>query len=85
MVVITDGVSNVFPDQTIVEADLLKSQGVHIYAIGIGHFDSYEINAIASEPSSDNAFVLKDYSLLKDISSSIVKATCRGKIFNYCI
>ena len=79
MIVITDGVSNVLPDQTLVEAELLKRQGVHIYAIGIGHFDAFEINAIASEPSSENAFVLKDYSLLKDISSSIVKATCRGK------
>lgn len=77
LIVITDGVSNVLPDQTLVEAELMKRQGVHIYAIGIGQFDAFEINAIASDPSSENAFVLKDYSLLKDISSSIVKATCR--------
>ena len=78
VVVITDGVSNVLPDQTLVEAELLKRQGVHVYAIGIGHFDAFEINHIASDPASENAFVLKDYSLLKDISSSIVRLTCRG-------
>lgn len=78
MIVITDGVSNVLPDQTLVEAELLKRQGVHIYAIGIGHFDAFEINSIASAPSEENAFMLKDYSLLQNITVDIVKKTCRG-------
>ena len=58
--------------------------GVHIYAVGVGDFDTREINAIASDPSDQNAFILKDYNALGDISSSIVKKTCRGNTGIQC-
>jgi hypothetical protein len=54
---------------------------VHIYAVGIGQFDPTEINGIASKPASENAFVLSDFKALANISSSIVKKTCRGIVF----
>ncbi|KAK3599021.1 hypothetical protein CHS0354_012500 [Potamilus streckersoni] len=77
VVVITDGLSNIKSDQTIAEADLLKSNGVHVYAIGIGKFDRYEIDKIASAPADKNAFILEDYASLATISSDIIRATCK--------
>jgi len=58
--------------------------GVHVYAVGIGDFDTNELNGIASAPSSQNAYILSDYSGLSNISSSIVKKTCRGKQKTFC-
>ncbi|XP_052813420.1 uncharacterized protein LOC128240703 isoform X10 [Mya arenaria] len=77
LVVITDGVSNVQPDQTLIEANLIKEKGVHVYAVGIGEFDPAELNEIASKPASENAYILSDYSGLDNISNSIIKQTCR--------
>ncbi|KAL3854733.1 hypothetical protein ACJMK2_013983 [Sinanodonta woodiana] len=77
VVVVTDGLSNIKSEQTIIEADLLKSSGVHVYAIGIGKFDRYEIDRIASAPPSKNAFILEDYASLASISSDIIRATCK--------
>ncbi|XP_060566778.1 uncharacterized protein LOC132725621 isoform X26 [Ruditapes philippinarum] len=77
LIIVTDGVSNINPDETITEAKMLKDEGVHIYAVGIGNFDHYEINSIASPPAAQNAFILSDYTALGNISSSIVKKTCR--------
>ncbi|XP_052234869.1 uncharacterized protein LOC127847186 [Dreissena polymorpha] len=50
LVVLTDGVSNVNPDQTLVEAKLMKDKGVHIYAVGVGDFDSTEIKRHSQQP-----------------------------------
>ncbi|KAL5006010.1 hypothetical protein ScPMuIL_017168 [Solemya velum] len=77
LVVVTDGLSNINPENTIPEANLLKKHGTHIYSIGVGAFDPWELQAIASKPSSANSFVIKDYNALDSISEDLIRATCR--------
>lgn len=49
-----------------------------MYAVGIGKADRVEIEAIASKPASVNAYLLTEYDDLDNISSNIIKQTCRG-------
>lgn len=78
-IIITDGLSNVNAEQTIPEAELAKKQGIHIFAIGIGVSDGWELRAIASEPADSNAFMLQQFSDLWNISDKLIDATCKGK------
>ncbi|KAK3083543.1 hypothetical protein FSP39_025167 [Pinctada imbricata] len=79
LVVVTDGVSNVNPENTIPQAGFIKDSGTHIFAIGVGGFQPDELNAIASEPAADNAFLVSDYSDLFTLSDTIVSGTCKDE------
>ena len=74
----TDGLSNVNAEQTIPEADLAKRQDIHIFGVGIGVSDGWEIEAIASEPAVNNVHLLQDYNDLWSISDTLLGATCHG-------
>jgi hypothetical protein len=50
-IVITDGLSNINASSSYPEAEKAHEAGIHIYAIGIGLTDSYEIDAIATPPA----------------------------------
>ncbi|XP_025106489.1 collagen alpha-3(VI) chain-like isoform X11 [Pomacea canaliculata] len=76
-IVITDGLSNVNAEQTIPEAELARKQGIHIFAIGVGISDPWELRAMASEPADSNAFLLNDFTDLWNISSQLIDATCK--------
>jgi Mg-chelatase subunit ChlD len=68
VVVITDGRSN-SRSYTLAAAQRLKDNGVSIFTIGLGRYlDMYEINGMASEPISTNAFTLSQVS---DISGFV--------------
>lgn len=67
-------------EQTIPEADLAKAEGIHVFAIGIGVSDGWELRAIASEPADRNAFMLNEFSDLWNISEKLIDATCKGKL-----
>ena len=66
-------------EQTIPEAELARKQGIHIFAIGIGVSDGWELRAVASEPADSNAFLLQQFSDLWNISDKLIDATCKGK------
>ena len=75
---ITDGLSNVNAEQTVEEAERARQQGVHIFAVGVGVSDGWELEAIASKPSDANAFMLQRYEDLLGISDQLIDATCKG-------
>ncbi|KAK7502427.1 hypothetical protein BaRGS_00006380, partial [Batillaria attramentaria] len=81
VIVITDGLSNVNAEQTIPEAELAKAEGIHVFAIGIGVSDGWELRAIASEPADRNAFMLNEFSDLWNISDKLIDATCKDSGF----
>ena len=82
-IIITDGLSNVNAEQTIPEAELARKQGVHIFAIGIGVSDGWELRGMASEPVDNNAYMLQQYSDLWNISDKLLGATCKGSAFTH--
>ena len=76
--VITDGVSNINSRKTVPEAQLSRDVGVHIYAVGIGLTDTRELNAMASEPKTENSFAVKDFDELSGLERRIFSAICEG-------
>ena len=74
-IVITDGVSNVFKQNTIPEANRAKNEGVQMFAIGItNQINRTELQGVASR--NDWVFEVTDFVALADILNSIVRATC---------
>lgn len=78
-IVITDGVSNINSRRTIPDAELARDFGIHIYAVGIGLSDTRELDAIASEPASENSFNVADFDELSGLGAKIFTSTCVGK------
>jgi collagen type VI alpha len=79
-IIITDGLSNINARKTIPEAEKAHDAGIHIYAIGIGLTDTYEIDAIATPPWQKNRFEVTDFNELKSIEGAVFTAICGGKI-----
>ena len=75
-IVITDGVSNINSRRTIPEAEESRDVGIHIYAVGIGLTDTRELNGIASEPASENAFAVNNFDQLSGLGEKIFTASC---------
>lgn len=80
MIIITDGLSNINPEATIPEAELAKEQGVHIFAVGVGVQDPWELNAIASKPTDKNVFQVNDWEDLWNLPKELIDRTCKGMI-----
>ena len=80
-IVITDGVSNINSRRTVKEAEDSQDVGVHIYAVGIGLTDTRELNAIASDPYSENSFAVSDFDELRGLERRIFSAICEGTVF----
>jgi hypothetical protein len=78
-IILTDGVSNVNSRETIPEAERVRSEGIHIYAIGIGLSDTREVDAIATPPKEDNSFNVQDFDELGVLSERVFQAFCPGK------
>ena len=75
--VITDGRSNIQERNTITEADRAKDDDILMMAVGVGkRVGTEEINGIASNPSSDNAFFMEDESELNRIADRILDQLC---------
>lgn len=79
IMLLTDGISNINSQKTIPEARRTHSEGIHIYAIGIGLTDTHELDAIASEPASENSFAVRTFEELEDLSESLFISICPGK------
>lgn len=77
-ILITDGVSNMNTQRTLIEANTAKTRGIHIYSIGIALKDTKEINAIATAPSSQNVFTVYNFQELKDLKTDVLNSICLG-------
>lgn len=61
----------------------MKSEGIHIIAVGIGLTDTTELNYIATHPARENVFSVSDFDYLFTIEGLIKKLfyeECTGKI-----
>ena len=80
LVLITDGVSNMYANETIPEAQAAHKSGIHIYTVGIGLVGyTQEIDQIASPPSDVNRYVVKNFGELKGIEEKFVRQMCLGR------
>lgn len=79
-ILISDGYSNINRDQTTVSALMAKQDGITMMAVGIGKngdVDRSEINAIASDPDSQYAFLLEDETQLDDVANALLDQLCQ--------
>jgi uncharacterized protein YegL len=79
-VIITDGKSNNNTD-TVIQSAKLKESSVHVIVIGVALTDTYELNQMASEPTSENVFNVADFSelfSLEDIIKEKFIEDCTG-------
>ena len=76
---ITDGVSNINYRRTIPGAESARSDGIHIYAIGIGLRDTRELDGMASIPATKNSFNVQEFDELEGLADDIFGGTECGK------
>ncbi|CAC5389271.1 COL6A [Mytilus coruscus] len=75
-VVLTDGAS-ANKEKTKEEAEKLKSQGVYLFAIGVGNkFDMNELIDIGSKPSEDFVYDVDKYNMLDSIRETLAIKAC---------
>lgn len=80
-VVVTDGVSNVRARRTIPEANLAKADGIHIYTVGIGLADLWELDGMATPPAEENRFSVRDFDGLSTLQEELSSSICPGCCF----
>lgn len=73
VILVTDGESN---DEVQDAADQLKSDGVLVYVVGINVQDVQELQKIASEPFEKFLFTTESFSILQELSGSILQVLC---------
>lgn len=80
-VVITDGESNVDPENTIPEAIQARIDGIHMMAVTVipQERPSLEIKGIASDPDDANIFNVQNFQDLPTIHMPVIGAMCDGK------
>ncbi|XP_033750925.1 LOW QUALITY PROTEIN: collagen alpha-1(XXII) chain-like [Pecten maximus] len=78
LVVLTDGVSR-NTRETRKEAAILKAQGIHVFAIGIGKAsDTKELEAIGSEPKETYVQKVADFNVLNKIRTRLAFQVCKA-------
>jgi collagen type VI alpha len=77
-IVVTDGNSNIEPDQTPVEAANCRRRNIRLVVAGVGDFiNEMELQMIASRPLDANLFVGPSYNITgSNITQALVRATC---------
>lgn len=81
-IVITDGAS-FEPDQTRVQAENAKKNGVTIFVVGVGDdVNTHETRDISSDPDSKFLFQLSDFGALSEIVNEFHSSNCPGKYTN---
>lgn len=79
-IVITDGNSNIDPENTVSEAVMARMEGIHIVTVAVGRsfVNHVELEGIASLPVDINMFEVDDYKALPTIVEDVTIATCDG-------
>ncbi|KAK7493781.1 hypothetical protein BaRGS_00014922 [Batillaria attramentaria] len=75
-IVVTDGKSN-NPGDTVAAAQKARASGIHVMAIGVGNgVDDNELNAIASDPDSQNVYKAATFDSLKTLQGLLAAKAC---------
>ena len=78
MIVITDGYSNVLSQNTIPEATTAKNNGIRLITVGLGQgANRGELEAMASNPVSENTHYLENESQLETVAGQILDRLCQ--------
>ncbi|XP_056142177.1 collagen alpha-6(VI) chain [Lampris incognitus] len=72
-VVITDGASS---DDMVVAAQLLREQGVLVFAIGVGAVNMKELQVIANRPHERFFFSIESYQALQRLTEGLLQTVC---------
>ncbi|CAH1788337.1 unnamed protein product [Owenia fusiformis] len=77
LVLVTDGVSTVNPDEVNPEALELRISGTDIFTVAIGNLiDEGELKKIASDPDEEHMYGVDNFDSLGSILNSLRDATC---------
>ena len=86
-IVITDGFSNVFPENTPLAAQAAKQfpNPTTMYAIGVGsNVNQEEISSIASVPAERYAIHLSNYDELFSVTTFFSQEICSASEYGFC-
>ena len=76
-ILITDGVSNVLPQETKQEAKKVRREGIQLYAIGVGLQKTKEIHSLVDKKSRDsNVMLLDSYNDLAEFADTFLDKMC---------
>ena len=76
-IIMSDGKSNINTHNTIPEADMARRAGIRLLSVGIGtSVDHLEIDGIANQPTTDNAFYLPDSAMIDTVANAILDQLC---------
>jgi len=78
-VFISDGNSNVYDEQTPVEAAICRMNGIRMVAVGVGDLINVaELSMIASRPLDANMIIHPSFDGLENITESLIQTVCDG-------
>ncbi|KAI0230884.1 Collagen alpha-6(VI) chain [Lamellibrachia satsuma] len=76
-IIITDGEATVDANNTLPEAELVKQDGVRMFAIGITEFvQRSELEAIASDPVEDHVMYVSQFGQVEELTSRLIWKIC---------
>lgn len=82
LVLLTDGRSTSGIKKVIEQSNLLRQEGVNIFAMGIGrNINNDELNIIASDPDVDHVFYPKTYAEVNSMVEKMREASCYGEYY----
>ena len=77
VILMTDGKSNVNPQNTIHEANMLKTRDNEVYVVAVGPTpDMGEINAIATSPESEHVFAARSPREIEEAANGLLDRLC---------
>ncbi|XP_069108499.1 cartilage matrix protein-like [Argopecten irradians] len=80
VILITDGIPNMNVRRTIPESELIKEGGSRLYLIGVGLSPGITLDAVPTEPLSDNGFYIDDFDALPTIENRLFSGICKETI-----
>ncbi|XP_046581537.1 cartilage matrix protein-like [Haliotis rubra] len=75
IILITDGYSHNL-DKTLWEASMAHSDGIEVFAIGVGGMDDRELRGVGSEPKDKHVFRVDNFNALPHIQKALEHGTC---------
>ena len=76
-ILITDGVSNVLPQQTRPEAKKVRRERIQLYAIGVGVQNTKELFGLVDKKSREtNVMLLRNYDELTEFADTFLDKMC---------
>lgn len=77
MVVLTDGISF---DNFLTPTNLIKNQGIDIFAVGYGAASESQLNIIASDPDEEYMYIGTSMEELLQFSSNLTRKLCSEEV-----